>query len=222
MAGIWFAGPPVAGGLVGMGLAAAGFEGSGTRVDVEANPPLRLLEGHADAVRIRSRDVTVGALAALTIDVTLLEVGLLDRSAEAVDGRLDDVRVAAPDGDPVTLSSVEFDGPVAAASARVTVPAAVVEALAARMLERELGSVPGRIALASPDVISFSVAGIRAEARLAVGAFGDLVLAPASPALPTIRLLSAEAFRPLTLRSLAASPTEVVLAGTLDLETLLR
>src|SRR5947207_12621110 len=51
---LWFALPPVAGGLAAAALESAGFHGTNTRVDVGADPPLKLLLLDADRIRIRS------------------------------------------------------------------------------------------------------------------------------------------------------------------------
>jgi hypothetical protein len=40
---LWFALPPVVGGLAAGALTTAGFKGTDTRVEVAADPPLRLL-----------------------------------------------------------------------------------------------------------------------------------------------------------------------------------
>src|SRR5512145_3034214 len=97
VAAIWLAGPPIASGLVTVGLRMAGFEAEQTTVTVTTDPPTDLLTGRADEVRIRAADATFGGLTASSVDLVLTDVGLLDRSAGAVRGRLDGIVVGRAD-----------------------------------------------------------------------------------------------------------------------------
>lgn len=53
----WVVTPLVAAGLVQAAVVGAGLDAATTRVQVEADPPLALLLGHADAGRIQSRGI---------------------------------------------------------------------------------------------------------------------------------------------------------------------
>lgn len=73
--------PAVAGGLVGLGLEAAGLRAAELSVRVEANLPLRLLAGRADRVLVEGTRVRWDEATAEALAVTLDDVDLLARRA---------------------------------------------------------------------------------------------------------------------------------------------
>src|SRR5690606_18494376 len=111
----WFAGPALAASLVRAALTAGGFDGSGTRVTVETDPPLEILTGRADVVRIESRDVRLGEFAAGSLDLTLSEVVLIGPTAGRVRGTIEHATIEVGGALPVT--AIVLDGPTDAASA---------------------------------------------------------------------------------------------------------
>jgi hypothetical protein len=212
--------PPLAEAMVRAGLVASGFEGEDIEVRIDAHP-LQLLTGRADAVRIRARDARVGGLSAVQLDLTLLDVGLIDRSAAAMRGRLDGVEVTAPDGSVLPIASADLDGPVNGARARLLVTPLAIEGLIGRLLGGRFGSSPAGIRLAPPDEIRFEIRGFTAQGRLAVRPSGDLVLRTTFLGEQSITVLTADEVEPLTLTGLAADESGLVLLGMLDATSLL-
>jgi hypothetical protein len=86
-------------------------------VDVAAKLPPRILLGHADTVRLTSTQVSVGDLHAASIDVTLANVELIDRTIGSVSGTLTGVRVPAANGGVATAETVVLEGKGTAATA---------------------------------------------------------------------------------------------------------
>lgn len=216
--GVWFGGPPLAGGVVAVGLAATGFRAAETTVDVVADPPLELLAGHADSVRIRARSATVEGLTAARVDLLLSDVDLLGRRAGVVAGELTGVRVGGAD-DPLAIDAVEVSGPASGATTVVTIPPASVEGVVALAIERTFGTRGASVRLVSPDRLSFALAGRQVEAVVSVGASGSLV---ASAPIGALELVPASAFRPLRVTNARVAGGALVLTGTLDLDALLR
>jgi len=107
---LWFGLPFGASWLATNALTAAGFTGTDTKVTVSADLPPRILLGHADKIQLTATDASVGGLYAASIDVTLSDVELIDRTFASAHGTLKGVRVPAPNGDPATIDSVALDG----------------------------------------------------------------------------------------------------------------
>jgi hypothetical protein len=217
-AALWFAGPPLAEGFVRLGLEAAGFEGDDLEVKVEAGPT-RLLGGGADSLRIRARHARLGDLSAVQLDLTLLDVRLLERTASDVRGRLDGVEAIAADGSVLPIASVDLGGPLDAATARLRVTSAALEGLVARLVGMELGASSARVRLAPPDEVTFEIAGLTVRGRLSISPGGDLVLGVSGG--PSIRVLDAGDVEPMRLSGLAAGDGGLVLLGTLDVGSML-
>ena len=57
VAGVWFGGPPIAGGVVRTSLGSAGLRSEDLDVSVQADPPLELALGHADRVVVTGTNV---------------------------------------------------------------------------------------------------------------------------------------------------------------------
>src|SRR4051794_23009294 len=91
----WFGAPALAAFAVRNGLESAGFASGDITVDVTADPPLTVVTGHADEVRIRATDASIDGLVASGLDVRLRAVNLFSRSFGSVDGSLSDVSVPA-------------------------------------------------------------------------------------------------------------------------------
>ena len=107
---LWFGLPFGASWLATNALNAAGFTGTTTQVDISATLPPRILLGHADKIRLTSTQVSVSDLHAETMDVTLSDVQLFDRTFGSVDGTLTGVRVFTPTGDGLTIVLPPGDG----------------------------------------------------------------------------------------------------------------
>ena len=218
---VWVAGPPVAAGIVTVGLGLTGFEAEDTAVTVVADPPLDLLGGRADELRISASNAAFGGLTAATVDLVLVDVGIVERSAASVSGRLDGVVVGATD-ERLAVASIAFDGAADEADAVARVSAGAIEALAARAIESRVGTAPDGVRLVAPDRLTFTVAGVSAEARLAADDSGNLVAVGVPGSAGPIVLVAAESTAPFELNGLAVEGGQLVVRGTLDVEALVR
>ena len=215
---LWFALPFGVSFLATSALNASGFTGTHTSVDVSANPPPKLLTGKADTIRIRSDSVYISDLHAAKIDVTLHDVDLLSRKIGSVDGTLEGVRVAAPNGDPVTVDRVTVKGVATAADATLTLSTQEVAGLAVAMLK--LQGIDATVALKDPNVVTMTVSGRQQSGTLVVRN-GSLVLVPTGKTIPTIALIAPGKGNPFKLSTVAVAGQQVTLTGTLDVQALL-
>ncbi len=216
---VWFGLPFGASWLATNALNAAGFAGTDTRVDVSANLPPRILLGHADTIHLSSTQVGVGDLHAGSIDLTLGDVELIDRTFGTVTGTLTDVRVPAPDGDPITIQSAVINGPSTAATATLTASSAELTKLAQAQFQNTTG-IASTVTIAAPDNVTVTVNGRAQPGKLAVKN-GAIVVIPTSSALPTVTLIDSGAGNPFRFTSVAIGTGTVTLVGTIDLQTLL-
>ena len=215
---LWFGLPLGAGWLATNALNAAGFSGTGTRVDVSANPPLRLLAGQADSVQIVSKQVSVGDLHAAAIDLTFGQVDLISRHIETVDGQLTQVRVASPSGDAVMVDAVTLSGPASTATAGLSLSIAQAQNLA----ESELAAhgVTGTVVLAPPNRVTIKTGGQSVPAHL-VALDGSLVLIPDVTQLAPITLLAPGSGNPFHVTAVSIAASGATLTGTIDVQSLL-
>jgi hypothetical protein len=215
---LWFGLPFGASWLATNSLNAGGFTGTDTKVDVSAYPPPVLLTGHADSIHLTSRQVGIGDLHAASLDLTLGKVELFSRQIGTVSGTLEGVRVAAPDGQPITLDTVKLSGSASAASAEMDVSMAEAQRLAIAQL-KSLG-IAATVTLAAPNKITVTAAGRSQPGRL-VAAAGALLLVPDGDALPTVTLMQPGGGNPFQLSSVAVAADHLTLIGTIDVQALL-
>lgn len=166
--------PAVAAGALTAGVSAAGLQAGDTTVTVASDPPTDLVGLRADRVRVRATNATFRGIEIGALDVTLLDVAMLDRTAGAVDGRLEDVVVPNVGAHPLTLGSIALSGVGDAVVATTTIPANEATKLIADAVESKLGTRPTSVTLASPDRLTVRL-GAAVSGRLAVTATGDLV-----------------------------------------------
>jgi hypothetical protein len=205
-AGLWVGTPLVASALVRAAVVSAGLNGSTTQVQVAANPPLALLLGHADSVRIRSSDDALQGVRIGQLDLVLFDVSLLGRTAGIVEGTLADVRGAAP-GVPLQIERISVAGAPDSADVEVSVlPGELATAL--RL---------GFARLVPPDLVTGTVAGHAIAFRLTVNADGSLVAVPSSQRGPTLVLWQPTGALPVQLTGATVTQTEIVLTGRADL-----
>ncbi|MGD0019504.1 MAG: hypothetical protein ABSD62_09655 [Candidatus Limnocylindrales bacterium] len=216
---LWFGLPLGVSALATAALNAGGFTGSDTKVEVAANPPFMLLTGHADTVRIRSSEAGMGDLHAAGVDVTLGDVELLSRNIETVTGTLEGVRVAAPNGDPVTIDQVSLQGSATATTATANMSVAQAEALAESQLKVQTGIV-AKVALKGPNLVTVTAGGKSQVGRL-VTSNGSLLLVPNGDTLPTVTLISPGSGNPFRVTSVTIGLAGVTLIGTIDIQNLL-
>jgi len=215
---LWFGLPLGAGFLATSALNASGFTGTNTSVEVSANPPPALLTGKADTIRIRSDSVYVGDLRAASMDVTLHDVGLLSRKIGSVDGTLDGVRIAVPNGDSLTVDTVDIHGTATAADAALTVSSQAIANVAATMLLAS--GIKATVSLQEPNGVTIVVLGKKQLGTLAVSN-GTLLMVPTAKAIPPIALIVPGTGNPFKLTSVAVKGQQVTLGGTIDIQSLL-
>lgn len=215
---IWFGGPPLAGTVLEATLSGTGFVADELDVDVQASPPLRLVLGRADRVTIHARGVHWNGLDAASMDLAMDEVDLFGRTAGRADGRLVDVELAGPDGNPV-LVSIDIAGPSEAAATTVRVDRATVERVAKAAFEAEFGIKADAVELVAPDQVRLTVAGVPVIGRLEVFQDGGLA---ATSQLGSVTLVAPDPNLPLTLTGLTVDETGLTLRGTLEVTSLIR
>lgn len=211
-----FAGPPVVGGVATVALAAAGFSGDETSVDVRAEP-FDLVRLHADEMRIRSREASFRDLRMDDVDVTVEDVDLGARSFERIEGTLSGVLVVRDGAADVRVSRIEIAGRAPRPSARLVIPAAEVELLVADSIEQASGRRPSTVLLEAPDLLTFTIDGVTAGGRLSVDEAGGLVLDPAVDVLPRSDVFRPDSGTPLRLTGFEIAGGDLVLVGRVDL-----
>lgn len=174
--GAWLLLPPLAAGVITAGLSAAGVQGSGTTVVVDASPPLELVVGRADSVHIGSTDVTWGDLRIGRLDLEARGVDLFARTTATLEGTLTSVRLVVAGGLDVDVASITIAGSSSAPTATLRIDAATVSRVATGAIETATGSRPERVALAAPDRVSVTVGGVTAAGRLLVDESGEVVV----------------------------------------------
>jgi hypothetical protein len=209
----WFAAPPLASLVVRNALQSAGVTSGDVVVDVTADPPIRLLTGRADGVRIRATSATIDALSTGDVDLRLSSVDLLGRSYGAIRGVLH--AVVIPTGGPgvaLTATSVELIGPADTVTAIAHIPIAAARDAFRGSLEAAVGRSVGSVDLIAPDVLTFSLGPVTASARLVVDG-GALLLEADVPGRPRVVLLRAG--DPIVVTGVAITD-ELVVTGTID------
>ncbi len=209
---VLFALPALAAGALTGAVTAAGLQSDDTVVTVSSDPPTDLVGLHADRVRVRATDATFRGLQIDRLDVTLRDVQFVDRTASAIEGRMDGVVVPDVGGRALSLASIGLAGTGETVVATTTIPAADVEALIADGVEDALGSRPTSVALAPPDRLTVQLL-VAVRGRFVVSESGDLLVrvtnGPAEG--QTITLLRAGVDIPLRL-------TDAVVTEAGDLE----
>ncbi len=216
---VWFGLPLGAGWLATTALNASGFTGTDTTIAVSANPPPILLTGRADSIHLTSTKVGVRDLHAASVDLTLTGVNLIGRKFETAHGTLGGVTVATPDGRSATISHVALDGSASAASASLTMTTVEAASLAESQLKAQ-AHVTSKVTFKAPDRMTITVNG-RAQGGRMIAVGGSLVLVPDGGALPTVTLIAPSDGNPFKITSVSVMPLGLMLAGTMDLQSIL-
>ncbi|MEA2623246.1 MAG: hypothetical protein QOH61_2156 [Chloroflexota bacterium] len=126
--------PLVAGPLLGSIARNAGLQGDDMTVSVDLLGPA-LLAGRAESVHVDATNVDVPHGVVGHLELTLEDVSVADHSFSALSGTLSDVRISGPGGIPITVKTVELDGPASRTRAHGTITGAdarqLVKAIAA-------------------------------------------------------------------------------------------
>lgn len=215
---------PVAAGVVHAGVVASGLRSDDLQVSVAADPPTELLGLYADGVRIRATDATWRDARIGRIDIQLDDVALGTRTAQRVDGRLEDVRFVRDDTDgtdggqhgALAIGLVLVNGdPAGRVEAMARMDATTMEAhIAARIRERA-GVDPGEVVLVAPDRLSIELSGLRFGGRL-VAADGALVLRLDTDLVADIVLVEADE-QPIRFTAVRVVGRTLELVGDLDI-----
>jgi hypothetical protein len=215
----WFLLPSLASGVVTAGLGFVGFAGSDEEVTVSADPPVELLGLHADRIRIRATNASFHELRFDSLDVTLGDVGLLDRTAGSVKGTFTGVRFTPVSGPTVAITSVAVTGSGTNMRATLTISTADLRALAVAAVKENAGAAPSKVTFAAPDRATIVVGGQTVAGRLVVDAGGGLVFRPTTTPAGfdgPIDLIRPGPGVPFRLRSIALTSAGATIAGTLD------
>ena len=99
---------------------AAGVHGTDTRVDVGADPPLKLLLLDADRVRVRSTDANIRTCTRMRSTCTLRGVSIARRPFDSIEGTLTGVTFTPETGAPVPARTGAAQRPAEAARVTIT------------------------------------------------------------------------------------------------------
>jgi hypothetical protein len=168
--------PAIAAGVLTAALTGAGLNAADTTVTVTSDPPTDLIGLRADTVHVTATDADFRGMRIGRLDIVLGDVAILDRTAGAIDGELDDVTVRASGGDRVTLDRITIGGTAEHMTTTTVIPNAEAEALIADAIETQAGTRPTAVTLSAPDGLTVKVAGQTLKGRFAINGKGDLVV----------------------------------------------
>jgi hypothetical protein len=228
---LWLTLPMLAGYVIQAGLGVSGFHGTGTSVEVKADPPFIVLIGHADSVHLTSTDVSVADLRADRVDLRLDGVAVISRHAAAVHGSFEGVEVVAAktagqteETVVVELQKVTLEGPSNRTSATIVMSGEEAARLAQAQLKAATG-INATVALKAPDVVTL-MAGGKTETGHLVVKDGALILQPDAATLPTLTLMKPGSGNPFSLDSAVVGTDStgadiLTLTGTIEIQALL-
>jgi hypothetical protein len=214
----WFGAAPLASTVIASILEGSGYRATSSTVTTTADPPLRLLVGHADRVTIDGLDVTWRTFKASRLQLALDDVDLFGRTAGSIHGTITSARLQTNDPTAVPTADVTIDGTGRSADATIRVPGGTVDSLVRSGVAKQYGAAVTATELVEPDTLRITTSGTTIEGRLAIDARGGLVLAT--------RLGPADLFRfdpsfPIVLTGVRIRGGDLELTGTLDAQALL-
>jgi hypothetical protein len=214
---VWFALPPIIGGVAVGILRDNGVEAGDMRVEVGADPPLKLLGLGADRVRVRATDVAIEErLRADSIDVTLRDVSLREQRFEQIEGRIDGAVLTPDEGAAIEAESVQISGSPSEALMTMTMTESQVGALVRSTIARSFGAQVDDVRLDGPDRLSFELSGQTVSGRLRVDDAGSLTFTDDSGQL-SLELFRSAGSEPVALRSVRVADERLEATGTVDL-----
>jgi hypothetical protein len=213
----WFAPAPIVSALIGSALQSSGYDAASTTITATADPPPRLLLGHADQITIDASDVAWKALRARHVALRLDGVDLVARTADEVHGTIQDAELADGRGGSAAASSIELVGPADAAAATITVDRSTVEALVKAAVKQQFGVTASSVDLIEPDRLRIVTPGLTAEASLVIDN-GSLAVSTPLGTAPVVRI---DPSLPLQLRTVEVTPAGLELVGRLNVSGLL-
>ncbi len=168
--------PAMAAGVLTAALTGAGLNAADTTVTVTSDPPTDLVGLRADTVHVTATDADFRGMQIGSLDIVLGDVAVLDRTAGAIDGQLDNVTVRAAGGERVVIDRITIGGSTDRITTTTIIPNVEAEALIADAVEARTGSRPTRVALTAPDGLAVTVGGQVVTGTFAVNGTGDLVV----------------------------------------------
>jgi hypothetical protein len=220
LAGIaWFGSVPIAATVIGAALGSSGFHARSSTITATADPPPRLLLGHADRVSITGSDVDWHALHANQLSLTLDDVDLFRRSAARIRGSISGARLDDGAGGSAAATSIVVDGPADAAATTIIVDPAAVRAAIVSAAASRFGMSIDDARLVAPDRLQLVTPVGSIDGRLTIDPAGALAF---DTRLGTVPILTIDPSLPLRLRSVAVVDGGLRLDGVLDAESLLR
>jgi hypothetical protein len=220
LAGIaWFAPQPLVEGAIVAALGASGYRAGSSTITASADPPPRLLMGHADEVSIDGSTVDWRALHANHLALILDDVDLFGRTAGTIRGSISDARIDDGSGGSATATSIELTGPADAARTSIVVDPAAVRATIIAAAARQFGIPIQDVQLVAPDRLELVTALGTLDGRLTIDGNGRLAFVTR---LGTVPILSIDPSLPLRLTSVSVVDRALQLSGILDVESLLR
>ena len=217
-AAAWFAAPPLTSTVIASILEGSGYHAASSTITATADPPLRLLLGHADRVTVDGQGVTWRTFRAARLDLTLRDVDLFGRTAGSIEGTISGAELQTTD-DPAPTADVAIDGTGSRADATLRVSGATVDRLVKSGFAKEFGVTVASTSLVAPDVLRISAAGTTVQGRLAIDPTGPLVL---MTAVGSVDLFRFDPSFPITLVGVRVRGADLELTGTLDPEALRR
>jgi hypothetical protein len=216
--GAWFGAAPIASTVIGTALDGSGYHARTSTITVTADPPPRLLTGHADRVTIDGTDVTWRTFRAAGLQLTLGDVELFARTVGAIEGTITGAVLQAGEATAPPTADVAIDGSGSDAHATIRVPGSAVDSLVRARFSASYGVTVTSTSLIAPDTLRIDAPGTTLEGRLEIDGSGALVLVTG--------LGTAEVFRfdpsfPLRLTAVRVAGTGLELDGTLDANSLL-
>ncbi len=215
--GAWFGAPLLAGAVVDTELRDAGFETTTLDTTITADPPLRLLLGHADEIHIEATGVAYRTFHAERLDLTLTDANLDGRFFTTIRGTIGGAEVDTQDGVPTT-ADVSIDGDASGADAEIRVAGTTVDRVVRATLADEVGVAITRTDLLAPNILRIVTPAATIEGSLIVDANGAIAL---STRLGDTRILGLDPSFPLRLRSVQVVGADLRIDATLDAEALL-
>lgn len=169
-----------------------GLRSDTLRVSVALFDPTLML-GRSRSLHISATGVDLSPATIGTLELTLGDVSLFDRTWRTVDGEIADISLTSG-GDTVSVGSVRVTGDATAANATAHMTVAESEALIRFAAKRE-GLVLDRVQFSS-DGVRVTIGGIEAQARLEVRG-GALVLFPGTGegGVPLLQAAPSDAFQ---------------------------
>jgi hypothetical protein len=212
----WFGSPILASAVVDAGLRSAGFASTTLTTTVSADPPPRLLLGHADSVRVQGDDVSFRTFHAAHLELAMADVDLVGRSFATIRGTITGAEVNTADNVPTT-ADVEIDGPAANAAAVIRMDGATVDRVIQATLATQIPAPVIRTELVAPDVVRIVTPAATLGGRIVIDASGAVALENGLGRAPVLRL---DPSFPLRLRSATVVDGDLRIDATLDAEQL--